>query len=127
MNRHKHLLFTDKIVVMKTLMISFLMAILPVIAMADEVEINGYIDLKPGETTTLQISPSDASYTYYWDFDPELEKAEKNFNIVVNGDKVTITHLNLTNSGILTVTCTVYDENGNYIGYSEAQIIVTPR
>lgn len=111
---------------MKTLMISFLMAVLPVIAMADEVQINGYIDLKPGETTTLQVSPSDASYTYFWDFDPELEKAEKHYNIVVDGDKVTITHLNLASSGLLTVMCTVYDENGNYIGYSEVQIIVTP-
>lgn len=112
---------------MKTLFIAFLLATLPIVTQVNStVTIYGNIDLRPGETTTLYASPDNSAYTYEWSFDMDDEKVERQYSYSISGNSITITHLNVTQRGLLNVYCTVYDENGNSIGSSMAEILVQP-
>lgn len=108
---------------MKTLFISFLLAMLPIVNQVnDGVSIRGNIDLRPGETTELGAYPNDPSYTYVWDF--EQNNVEEYFRYSTSGNSITITHLNKTRSALLGVYCTVFDEDGNNLGTGYAEIVV---
>ena len=112
---------------MKTLLLSFLLAVLPIVNQTNSVvSIGGNIDLRPGETTVLGVSPENPSYTYEWDFGIEPEKVERQYSYSISGNRISITHLNVTQYGLLDVYCTVYDENGNNIGSDMVEIIVQP-
>lgn len=103
------------------------MLLMPMMTWADEiVRIYGDINLKPGGTTVLTASPDNASYTYCWEFDLEMEKLEQQWNVVVNDNQLTVRHLGLGETGVLTVWCTVYDANGNYVGFEEVQVVILP-
>lgn len=112
---------------MKTLFVSFLLAMLPIVSQVNStVTIYGNIDLRPGETTVLYASPDDSSYTYEWSFDMDDEKVERQYSYSISGNSITITHLNVTKTGLLNVYCQVYDEKGNSLGSNMAEIIVQP-
>ena len=113
---------------MKTLFITFLLATLPIITQVNTtVSISGDINLRPGETTMLNVSvsPYNSSYTFEWDFD-DIDKVEKQYSYSISGSSITITHLNVTQYGLLNVYCRVYDASGNYVGTGETEIVVMP-
>ena len=108
---------------MKAVLISVLLAILPIVGQVNsEVSIRGKIDIRPGETTHLGAYPDNPSYTYVWDF--EQNNVEANFSYSTSGSSITRTHLNKTQSSLLGVYCTVYDESGYNIGTGYTEIVV---
>lgn len=110
---------------MKTLLITFLLALLPIANQVNSgVYINGNVDLRPGQSTSLGAYPDNPSYTYVWDF--EQHNVEANFSYSISGNSISITHLNNSQFSLLGVYCTVYDENGNSLGTGYAEIVVQP-
>lgn len=108
---------------MKSLLITMLLAILPMVNQgSNEVTIQGNIDIRPGETAYLGAYPNNSSYTYVWDF--EQNNVENYFSYSTSGNGITITHLNKTPRALLGVYCTVYDESGNNIGTGYTEIVV---
>lgn len=108
---------------MKTLFISFLLAMLPIVSQVNSsVSIEGYIDPRPGETTILTVSPNNDSYTYVWDCDGHWDNIEKYYDFLISGNQITVTPKEMKMQ-MLNLNCTVYDENGSYVGFDEVQII----
>lgn len=108
---------------MKTLLITFLLALLPITNQTNSsVVINGNIDPRPGEPTILTISPYNDAYTYVWDCDGHWDNLEKYFVFDIDGNKITITPKEVRIQ-MLRMECNVYDENGAYIGGNVAEVI----
>lgn len=108
---------------MKTLFISFLLAVLPIVNQANSsVNINGNINPRSGETTVLTVSPNNDSYTYVWDCDGHWENLERYFDFLISDNQITITPKTIKVQ-MLCMNCSVYDENGNYLGFDEVDII----
>ncbi len=108
---------------MKALLISVLLAILPIAGWADgSVYIGGYIDPLPGQDVVLTVSPGNSSYTYEWDCDGNWENQEKRFDFSISGNQITISPKEMKVQ-MLRLYCSVYDENGSYVGQGEAEII----
>lgn len=108
---------------MKTLFISFLLAMLPIISQVNSVvSMQGNIDPRPGEATTFTVSPNNDSYTYVWDCDGNWDNQENYYDFLISGNQITITP-KAARVQMFRLNCTVYDENGSYVGYDEAEII----
>lgn len=110
---------------MKTILISILMVILPLTSQPDKiVYFEGNDLVHPNETASLTVYPENASYTYEWSFDPELEKAQNVFDIVILKNKITMTPRAGLTTGVSNVFCTVYDGNGNLIGEDSVCVVI---
>lgn len=97
---------------MKTLIISFLLAMLPM----TQFSVQGNLNIRPGGSTSISISPYDPSYRYEWGFDDDLEKVERYFDISFSGNSLYVTAHPDIAAGLVNFTCVVYDSNGNYLG-----------
>lgn len=109
---------------MKTLLISFLLALLPIINQESSttITINGDIDLRPGESTVLTVSPNNNSYTYTWDVDGNWENMKRYYDFTISGNQIRVTPKE-SKTTILNLNCNVYDENGNHLGYGEVELL----
>lgn len=108
---------------MKTLLLSFLLAVLPIVNQTNNsVAINGNIDPRPGEATILAVSPNNDLYTYVWDCDGHWENLENYFVFSISGNQITITPKEIRVQ-MLHLYCSVYDENGSYVGTDEVEVI----
>lgn len=108
---------------MKTLLITFLLALLPITNQTNNsVVIYGNIDPRPGETTILTVDPYSDSYTYVWDCDGNWESLEQSFDITISGNQITIAPKEMKTQ-LVNMYCTVYDEKGNSIGNDMAEVI----
>lgn len=108
---------------MNTLFISFLLAVLPIVNQTNSsVSMSGNIDPRPGEATVFTVFPDNDSYTYVWDCDGHWDNLEKYFDFSISGNQITVTPKEMKVQ-MLRLNCSVYDENGNYLGMDEAEII----
>ena len=110
----------------KTLFFILLLALLPFIAQAKEVKISGDDVMHAGETKLYVASPSGAYYTYQWDSPNGWEKVTNYFDVVIDRNKIYITPKPGIATGIIELTCDVYDENGTFLGEGYINIVVIP-
>lgn len=102
---------------MKTLFISFLLAMLPITQLS-QFCVEGRLTIRPGESTSITITPYDPSYRYEWTFEPELDKVERNFDVSISGNSLYVTAHSDIQTGLVNFNCNVYDSRGNYIGFA---------
>lgn len=108
---------------MRTLVILFLLTLLPMVNLINSsVNIYGNIDPHPGKATVLTVFPDNDSYTYVWDCDGNWENHERYFDFLITDNQITITPKAIKVQ-MLRINCSVYDENGNYLGFDEVEII----
>lgn len=108
---------------MKSLLITMLLAILPMVNQVNNgVTVGGNLEPLPGQVVVLGVSPNNSSYTYVWDCDGNWEGQEKRFDFSISGSQITITPKK-TEEGMLRMYCMVYDAEGNFVGEGEAEII----
>lgn len=111
---------------MKTFLLTLALSLFSVFpTQIGTVKITGNIDLHPGETTVLTVTPSEPSYIYEWEIQDE-DKHEKSFSFLVSGNTLTITHLGYSQYGLVDIGCRVYHADGTYIGSDWVEIVVQP-
>ncbi len=111
---------------MKALLISVLLAILPIVGqVSNTVTMSGNIDPAPGATVTFTVYPNNYLYTYVWDCDGNWESQERcfSFSYSETGNEITITPKEMREQ-MLRLFCTVYDAEGNYVGETDIAEII---
>lgn len=113
---------------MRTLFITLVLSLLPIISYSNNNGgIVGETVIASGETTVLSAYPYDPSYKYVWEFDMDADKLDRQYSYTITGNTITITHLGKSQSSLLDVYCTIYDNAGAIIGFYDAEVVVQPR